>query len=120
MFRPPFDEFEIQRVDVPAGESVAPLPNPGPLLLLVQAGAGSAVAAGGGPADGAEQLRAAMELRRGSVVFVPAGTAVTYSASGAGTMTVWAAAVNAKVFAPAAAPAAAEEAAAVEKELVAA
>jgi hypothetical protein len=45
VFRPPFDEFEIQLVEVPPGESVAVPTNPGPLLLLVQKGAAEA---GGG------------------------------------------------------------------------
>ncbi|GBF93210.1 hypothetical protein Rsub_05942, partial [Raphidocelis subcapitata] len=108
VFRPPFEEFEIQQVEVPAGESVRVPTNPGPLLLLVQSGAGSARAAGGA-ADGASLLQQQIDLHRGSVVFVPAGAAVTYTASGSEGLSVWAAAVNAKVFAPAAEPAAAEE-----------
>jgi hypothetical protein len=76
----------------------------------VQRGSGSASAAGGA-ADGAEGLAAQLELHRGSVVFVPAGAAVKFTASAAGGLTVWGAAVNAKVFAPVPVPAAAEEAA---------
>jgi mannose-6-phosphate isomerase len=109
-YRPPFDEFEIQHIDVPAGESVAVPTNPGPLLLLVHAGSGSAKAADGSSSvkDGALQQQA--ELHRGSIVFVPAGTSLTFDASAAGALKIWVAAVNAKVFAapvvvPAEAPA---------------
>jgi mannose-6-phosphate isomerase class I len=107
-FRPPFEEFEIQRMEVPAGERVALPTNQGPLLLLVHAGAGSGQATGGEVQDAALQKQ--LELHRGSVVFVPAGTSLTLSASATGPLTVWAAAVNASVFAaPAPAPASEEE-----------
>ncbi|KIY91598.1 hypothetical protein MNEG_16367 [Monoraphidium neglectum] len=115
VFRPPFEEFEIQLVEVPAGETVPAPTNPGPLLLLVTRGAGSAAASGGAAAS--SKLLAQAELRRGSVAFVPAGTTIKYTASGAGDLQVWAAAVNAKVFAPATAE---EAAAAAEPALVAA
>lgn len=108
VFRPPFDEFEIQLIEAPAGETVAPSANPGPMLLLVQRGGGTARASGGA-ADGAELLQRELDLHRGRVLFVPAGTALELTASGAGSegggLTIWAAAVNAKVFAPAAVPA---------------
>jgi len=45
-FRPPFEEFEIQLVTIPPGEAVAVPVNPGPLILLVQQGAGSMQASG--------------------------------------------------------------------------
>ena len=119
VYRPPFDEFEIGRVEVPAGEScVTPLPaNGGPLLLLVTGGAGGCRAEGGAlPASEDAALEAEVELRRGSVVFVPAGARLTFSAragggggGGSGALEVWTGAVNARVFA---APAPAEEEAA--------
>ncbi|KAF6259281.1 RmlC-like cupin domain-containing protein [Scenedesmus sp. NREL 46B-D3] len=117
-YRPPFDEFEIQHIEVPAGESVAVPTNPGPLLLLVHAGAGAAKAAEGSTVkDGALQQQA--ELHRGSIVFVPAGTSLTYDASAAGPLQIWVAAVNAKVFAaPVEAPAEAAEAPAEAVEAV--
>jgi len=115
VFRPPFEEFEIQLVEIPAGETVGVPVNPGPILLLVQGGKGSAVAAGG-PSKGPE-VKAELDLHRGNVVFVPASTQLTYSASAEGPLKVWVAACNAKVFAPAAVPA--EEAVA-EPVLVAA
>jgi mannose-6-phosphate isomerase len=134
VYRPPFDEFEIGKVDVPGGESgVRPLAaNRGPVLLLVTAGNGSVRAEGGAlPAASDEALKGEVELRRGSVVFVPAGARLAFSAGagggeggegggGGGGLEIWTAAVNARVFA---APAAEEEAAvpaAAEKELAAA
>lgn len=121
VFRPPFDEFEIQLVEVPAGETVSVPTNPGPLLLLVQGGGGAAVATGGAVLASAAgpELKARTELGRGGVLFVPAGTSVTYTAAEGGPLTVWAAAVNANVFVRAPAPAAAEsEAAQVAAEAV--
>ena len=44
VFSPPFDEFEVASVSVPAGASLALPANPGPQLLLVQDGGGSAAA----------------------------------------------------------------------------
>lgn len=103
---------------MPPGETVTVPTNPGPLLLLVQRGSGSATASGGKAAS--SQLLPQADLHRGSVIFVPAGTGMAYSASGAGGLTVWAAAVNAKVFAPVPVVAAAEEEMVEEPALVAA
>ena len=50
VFSPPFEEFEVASVSVPAGESLALPVNPGPQLLLVQGGGGSAAAS---PSTGA-------------------------------------------------------------------
>jgi mannose-6-phosphate isomerase len=119
VYRPPFEEFEVQLVSIPAGEAVAVPTNPGPLLLLVTGGAGSVSAAGGAlPAAAAPELRPEAALRRGSVVFVPAGASLTYTAeAGGGDLQVWAAAVNARVFAPTVAPVAAEEEEVEEEEV---
>jgi mannose-6-phosphate isomerase len=117
VYRPPFDEFEVGKVDVPAGESGVAVPaNAGPLLLLVTAGRGGVRAEGGSVPSASEggQLQAEVELRRGSVVFVPAGARLTFSAAagggggeegegGGGGLEVWTAAVNARVFSTAAA-----------------
>lgn len=92
------------QLQIPADETVPVPVNPGPLLLLVQSGAGSV--AGVGPHSDA-LLQQQLELHRGSVVFVPAGTQLTYTAgaaSGAG-LKVWVAACNSRVFAPLVAPA---------------
>lgn len=105
VYRPPFEEFEIQRMEVPSGEPVTIPTNPGPLILLVDRGAGSAQAAAATSLKG-DGLQQQVELHRGSIVFVPAGTGLSFTASAAGALTIWAAACNAKVFAPASVPAA--------------
>eukprot|EP00775_Hariotina_reticulata_P009221 gene9221-9386_t len=103
VYRPPFEEFEIQRIEVPAGELVTVPTNPGPLLLLVTAGSGSAEATS--RFSDAALLQQA-ELHRGSIMFVPAGTGLSFSASATSPMNIWVAACNAKVFVtPAAVPA---------------
>lgn len=128
VYRPPFDEFEIGRVDVPSGESGVGVPtNAGPVLMLVTRGRGSVRAEGGSVSVSSEAaLQEEVELRRGSVVFVPAGARLTFSAGGGGGeggnggLEVWTAAVNARVFSRAAEEQAGEKAAAAEKEAVAA
>jgi mannose-6-phosphate isomerase class I len=119
-YRPPFEEFEIQRIEVPAGETVTIPTNPGPMLLLVHAGSGSAAAqtSSSGVQDAALQKQ--VELHRGSVTFVPAETGLSFTASATGPLNVWAAAVNASVFAVPAAVPAAEEPVPAAKVLVAA
>lgn len=106
-------------MEVPAGESVTVPINPGPLLLLVDAGAGSAQAAEAASLKG-DGLLQQMELHRGSITFVPAGTGLSFTASAGGPLTIWAAACNVKVLAPVAAPAAAGEQKIAEPALVAA
>jgi mannose-6-phosphate isomerase class I len=120
-YRPPFEEFEIQRIDIPAGETVSIPTNQGPLLLLVHAGSGSAEAKPGSSSsvqDAALQKQA--ELHRGSVTFVPADTSLTFTASATGALSIWAAAVNASVFAAPVPVPAAEEPVPAAKVLVAA
>jgi mannose-6-phosphate isomerase len=123
VFRPPFDEFEIGRVTVPAGESSVSVPcNPGPLMMLVTGGRGGVKAEGGAlPASADSKLEGEAELRRGSVVFVPAGATLTFSAGASGEpLEVWTAAVNARVFSKAAEEAAADKRPVEEREAVAA
>jgi hypothetical protein len=72
----------------------------GPVLLLVEAGAGDARASGA-PAElngGASALEAAPALRKGDVFFLPAHTALRLAAGAGGALTLWTAAVNARVF----------------------
>lgn len=122
-YRPPFEEFEIQRIEVPAGETVTIPTNQGPLLLLVHAGSGSAAAQPPTSSSSAVQdaaLQKQLELHRGSVTFVPAETGLSFTASATGPLSIWAAAVNAAVFAVPAAEPAVEEPVPAEKVLVAA
>jgi hypothetical protein len=90
------------------------------MLLLVHAGSGSAAAqtSSSGVQDAALQKQ--VELHRGSVTFVPAETGLSFTASATGPLNVWAAAVNASVFAVPAAVPAAEEPVPAAKVLVAA
>lgn len=119
-YRPPFEEFEIQRIEVPAGETVTIPTNQGPLLLLVHAGSGSVEAKPGSSSVQDAALQKQVELHRGSVTFVPADTGLTFTASATGPLSFWAAAVNASVFAVPAPVPAAEEPVPAEKVLVAA
>ncbi|GFH10051.1 mannose-6-phosphate isomerase [Haematococcus lacustris] len=116
VYRPPFEEFEIRRVDVPAatrntlathpvtprsssggqaGAEAVLLPaDPGPQILLVQQGEGRlSCAEEGGMADGLERE---LDVSRGSILFVPAATALTLHATQP--LTIWVAAVNATFF----------------------
>lgn len=131
LYRPPFEEFEIQRLqlrdpaDAAGADGAAPLeldlpPSEGPRLLLVQRGGAAASVPGGLPAGLATvpELSMALELRRGMVVLVPAGVALRLEAAAGGLVT-WVAAVNGLFFqlqeaveaAPAVAPAVAVAAA---------
>ncbi|KAK9846013.1 hypothetical protein WJX81_008425 [Elliptochloris bilobata] len=101
-YAPPFDEFEVQRLEVPAGASTLLPANPGAMLLLATAGAGEARASGcgaeAGPHPDAELLEAAPGLRKGDVFFVPAGTSLQLAAGPGAPLTLWVAAVNAQLF----------------------
>jgi mannose-6-phosphate isomerase len=119
-YRPPFEEFEIQRIEVPAGETVTIPTNQGPLLLLVHAGSGSVEARPGSSSVQDAALQKQVEQHRGSVTFVPADTGLAFTASATGPLSVWAAAVNASVFALPVPVPAAEEPVPAEKVLVAA
>lgn len=94
-FVPPFDEFEVLAIDVPSGSTIDLPLNPGPMLLMVQRGNGSADASSS-LQDGA--LVNKMEVARGSILFVPAGTRLTLSAGSDHNLFVWGAACNSRVF----------------------
>ncbi len=59
VFSPPFEEFEVASVSVPAGATLALPVNPGPQLLLVQGGGGSAAAS---PPTGAARVESPVTL----------------------------------------------------------
>ncbi len=104
VYRPPFDEFEIHRVECGtssggSGGSVhLGLGSEGPRLLLVQHGTGR-LEAGHVPEalSGVAELERGVALRRGSVVLLPAGVEVSVE-DGEG-LVAWVAAVNASFFA---------------------
>ncbi len=119
VYRPPTEEFEIRCVTAPPSSSqaatVVPLDaSAGPQLLLVQSGRalGRAVRVGGGAAEAEAALEGAgleaeVQLQRGSVVLVPAGTrvelvlgaAVAGEGQAAEPLRCWVAAVNATFLA---------------------
>mmetsp|Transcript_16132 Transcript_16132/g.34912 ORF Transcript_16132/g.34912 Transcript_16132/m.34912 type:complete len:460 (-) Transcript_16132:866-2245(-) len=94
VYRPPFEEFEIRKATVPAGSSLQLPVSPGPMILLVQHGAGSVQAEAGVSGTG---LQREVQVGRGSIAFVPAATQLLVSAQGED-LTLWAAAVNSTFF----------------------
>lgn len=99
-YAPPFDEFEVQRLALPAPSDDAAAPStllppfPGPSILLVTAGAGTLTATAT-PLGDVTGLDATRAVARGDVLFLPAGTPL--AAAGAG-LTAWIATVNGRVF----------------------
>lgn len=89
-YRPPFEEFEVQRLAMGA-EDVAQLPAAQtPRLLLVQHGSGRAEASG---AVVNASLADSTPLARGDVFFVPAGTQFTLRTD-AEPLRIWGASCN--------------------------
>ncbi|OVA04134.1 Mannose-6-phosphate isomerase [Macleaya cordata] len=74
-YTPPFDEFEVDCCILPQGESVVFPAVPGPSLFLVTAGEGTM---GTGSASSAEDHD---QIREGFVLFVPADTNTSITAS---------------------------------------
>lgn len=94
VYQPPFDEFEVRTVSLPTDKSTA-FENQGPMLLVVQKGAGMAAAEG--PLEALE-LQKEAHVTRGDILFVPAGTKVDLQCTGE-PLLVWVAACNSNVFA---------------------
>eukprot|EP00798_Chlamydomonas_sp_ICE-L_P023181 gene23181-30393_t len=106
-YRPPFDEFEVQCAQVPAGCSASLPVKPGPLIMLVLSGCGLAEAYGGTESSLKKQgLNNRLEIQRGSIIFVPAQTKLGLEATctvgagstGAPDLSVWIASVNESFF----------------------
>lgn len=91
VYQPPFEEFEILAMQVPAAVSRTLPPSSGPRLLLVQQGSGYASAAGG---CSVPELVSELQLSRGSILFIPAGATVSIDAAADAPLVMWAAAVN--------------------------
>ncbi len=105
-YAPPFDEFEVVRVALPAGADTLLPPSSGPAIILVGSGAGGLAATelslGQGGAGG---LAASAAVGRGEVLFIPAGTPLRVEAGsgggeegGAGGLTLWVAQVSSRVL----------------------
>jgi hypothetical protein len=103
LYQPPFEEFEVLAVEVPAGSTVGVPVNLGPMLMVVQRGAGRAEASG--PVSDSA-LSSELGVARGSILFVPAGASMTLSAAEGEALFIWGAACNRSLFARAGAPAA--------------
>lgn len=103
---PPFDEFEVRRVDIPAGTGTTLPSDPGPQVLFVQTGCGSARAYSSSTAPEAAGLRTSPQISRGHIYLVPANTVIELSAAGGdsgseaqGGLLLWICAVNHRVYA---------------------
>jgi len=83
LYRPPFEEFEVWRFAPPDGAKVSFPAAPGPMVMLLQHGSGLLEE---------RELGTTQSVRRGHVLFVPAGTALTVTAEEG--LVAWFAAVN--------------------------
>ena len=88
VFRPPYEEFELQLIDIPPGTTISPTPNPGPMLLLVQKGSGTieatAQALDAAPAGPAEGDRSSTTATAGGGAATAGATAAGGGGSGGG------------------------------------
>ncbi|THU55889.1 hypothetical protein C4D60_Mb11t11400 [Musa balbisiana] len=89
-FRPPFDEFEVDRCLLPSKESVEFSPIPGPSIFVVVAGEGRMEVS-----SVVEELK----ITEGDVYFVPAQTKIRLSAGADGPIKLYRAGVNSRIFA---------------------
>lgn len=94
-YQPPFDEFQLSALTIPAGEAASLLESPSPLILVLTAGSAQATASA--PMSDAA-LQTEGEVRRGDIYFIPAGAAVTFSAGSEG-LAGYFAGVNSQVYA---------------------
>jgi mannose-6-phosphate isomerase len=99
---PPFEEFEIDSIDVPKGSSYKLPLIPGPSIFLVQDGLGLAT-------QGLGERQRVFGLKKGDVFFLPADTPFELSASIEAApsnghidapLKIFRAGVNDKVFSP--------------------
>ncbi|KAG2437253.1 hypothetical protein HXX76_005916 [Chlamydomonas incerta] len=99
VYQPPFEEFELQKLELAGGE-VELAASQGPRLLLVTAGEAEVAAAGGGlPAvlEAVKEVERRGVLRRGSIVLLAPG--VEFAVRRAEGLVGWMAAVNSAFFA---------------------
>ncbi|XP_065029681.1 mannose-6-phosphate isomerase 1-like [Musa acuminata AAA Group] len=89
-FRPPFDEFEVDRCLLPSKESVEFSAIPGPSIFVVVAGEGRMEVS-----SVVEELK----IMEGDVYFVPAQTEIRLSACADGPIKLYRAGVNSRIFA---------------------
>eukprot|EP00884_Botryococcus_braunii_P009308 jgi/Botrbrau1/18379/Bobra.0403s0003.1 len=94
VYSPPFEEFEVFRVDLPASASTILPGNQGPTIVLVMQGEGSIKAVSRIVNDATQSL---VTVGTGGIFFVPAQTSLEISAA-AEDLLLWIAAVNSSVF----------------------
>lgn len=97
LYSPPFEEFEVYKVSLPAGADTIIPANKGPTVVLVMQGSGF-VEATSTIRD--KKLEREVRTSKGDVFFVPAQTALLQVSAGATQgLELWIAACNSKVFA---------------------
>jgi len=93
LYRPPFKEFEVQKLHMKSGSNgngnsgrkMVIKENKGPILMMVQRGENGAVTS-----DDGEKMR----IKRGDVLFVPAGIKLEFESREEEELLIWFAGVN--------------------------
>lgn len=96
VYSPPFDEFEVYKVSLPASADTIVPANKGPTMLLVMRGRGNVVATSV-LKDSA--LERETRIGKGDIFFIPSNTALDVSAGSSQDVELWIAACNSKIFA---------------------
>lgn len=85
LYQPQFEEFEVWKIALGAGEKLEGLTSEGPTIMLVQAGACDLC-------FGVEGTEKEIKLKKGDIYFVPAGKPISLVSSE--DTVVWSAAIN--------------------------
>ena len=97
-YDPGFAEFEVAKIEVPAGKDTLLPPGGGAAVLLVTGDGGAEITATATPFGGGEGLKKTHSAKKGDVLFIPAGTPLSLVAAGGDKKFVaWLASVNASV-----------------------
>lgn len=96
LYSPPFEEFEVYKISLPAGADTIIPANKGPTVVLVMKGSGY-IEATSNISD--KKLLREVQTSKGDVFFIPAQTALAQLSAGAQGLELWIAACNSKVFA---------------------
>lgn len=97
LYSPPFEEFEVYKISLPAGADTIVPANQGPTVVLVMKGRGLIEAT---PSMFDKKLLREVQTGKGDVFFVPAQTVLSQVSAGATQgLELWIAACNSKCFA---------------------
>lgn len=102
-YDPGFAEFEVAKVEVPAGRDTLLPPGGGAAVLLVTGDGGAEITATATPFGGGGGLKKTHSAKKGDVLFIPAGTPLSLVATAGGdgngkpAFVAWLASVNASV-----------------------